>query len=262
MKDFENTQMNFYKTELHAHTSEVSPCADLRAPEVAERYIAAGYTTVNVTNHYCDYVMDPAGETWQEKIDHFLSGYRIMKDYAKDRLNVLLGCELRFVGSMNDYLIFGLTEAFLIAHPDLHRMTLKSFSGLAKENGLLIVQAHPFRNGMMVSDPALLDGIEVFNGHPGHDSRNDIADLWAKKFHLLRTSGSDFHHPTSIECAGIMTDTPVTNEQQLAGILRDETYLLHCSGPAAERDGMHDMPAKYGKEECNGTTADTSGQRA
>ncbi len=237
--------MSLFKTELHAHTAEVSPCAALRAPEVAERYIAAGYTTISVTNHYCDYVIDPAGETWQEKIDHYLSGYRIMKDYAGDRLQVLLGCELRFTESMNDYLVFGLSEEFLISHPDLHHMTLKSFSELARKSGLLLIQAHPFRDGMKISNPKLLDGIEVFNGSFGQDSRNDIAVQWAKKYHLLRTSGSDFHHATSLECAGILTETPVTNEKQLAEILRTGDCVLHCSGPAAERDGMHDMPAKY-----------------
>lgn len=234
-----------YKTELHAHTSEVSPCGELTAPEVAERYIADGYTTIVVTNHYCEYVIDKAGETWEEKINHYLSAYRIMKDYAKDRICVLLGCELRFVGSANDYLIFGLTEEFLITHPDLHKMSLKSFSALAHENGLLIVQAHPFRNGMTVVSPDLLDGIEVFNGHCNHKSRNQIADAWAKQHGLLRTSGTDFHHPYQSGVAGILTEEPILSQESLADVLKSGNYILHCAGPAAERDGMTDMPAKY-----------------
>ena len=234
-----------YKTELHAHTNEVSPCADLPANEVAERYIAAGYTTVTVTNHYCDYVIDRAGKSWQEKCDHFLSGYRLMKEYAGDRLNVLLGCELRFTENFNDYLIMGMTEDFLYEHPDLHHMTLKSFSALARESGLLVVQAHPFRNGMTVMDSKYLDGVEVFNGHSGHHSRNYLADELSRRYGLIRTSAADFHHPYhTADVAGIITDTPITSTEQLVSVLRSGDYTLICRGPAAEHDGMCDMPAK------------------
>ena len=41
-----------FKTELHAHTSEVSPCGHVTAPEVADRFIAQGYTSLVITNHY------------------------------------------------------------------------------------------------------------------------------------------------------------------------------------------------------------------
>ena len=60
--------------------------------------------------------------------------------------------------------------------------------------GCTVVQAHPFRNHCMIVPPGILDGIEIFNGHPGHDSRNDIATYWAEKFdYKIRTGGSDFH---------------------------------------------------------------------
>lgn len=234
-----------YKTELHAHTANVSPCADLPAEEVAERYIAAGYSTIVVTDHYTNYVIENAGDTWEEKIKHYTSGYRKMKEYAKDRLNVLLGCELRFTEKNNDYLVYGMNEEFLLAHPNLHQMTLRTFSDFSKEHGLLLIQAHPFRSGMTVVNPKRLDGVEVFNGHKGHDSRNAIADAWAHRYGLLRTSGSDFHHPDSAISGGIITKEPITSSTQLIDILRRGDCILRCSGPAAELDGMTDMPAKY-----------------
>ncbi len=234
-----------YKTELHAHTREVSPCANLSAAEVAERYIAHGYTTIVVTNHYCHYVIDPLEGSWEDKARYYLAPYRAMKDYAGDRLNVILGCELRFRENFNDYLIFGIDEEFLITHPNLHDMTLKDFSALARENGLLVIQAHPFRNGMTVVNPAYLDGMEAFNGHVGHDSRNPIADAWAKKHGLIRTSGTDFHHPHQSGVAGILTDAPIENSAQLCEILKSGDYILYCSGPRAEAEGISDSPAKY-----------------
>ncbi len=232
-----------FLTELHAHTSESSSCAKLTAHEVAERYIAQGYTTILVSNHYNRYNLDMGGDAWEDRINHHLAGYRALKEYAGERLCVLLGCELRFTENDNDYLIFGLDEEFLITHPDLHQMTLRSFSELARMHGLLIVQAHPFRNGMTVMRPEYLDGIEVFNGHPGHHSRNNIANIWAKQYGLIRTSGTDFHYPTQDGCGGIVTDEPIRSQADLLRILKSGAYVLRCSGPAAERDGMQDMPA-------------------
>ena len=233
-----------YKTELHTHTLLVSPCADTPLEDVVERYADAGYTTVFITDHYCDYVIDPAGETWEQKMEHYLSGYRAMKEMARGKFNVVLGCELRFLENFNDYLVFGMDEEFLLTHPELHKMTLKDFSAFAKENGLLLVQAHPFRTKMTVVKPQLLDGVEVFNGHRGHESKNYLANELANRYGLIKTSGSDFHHPNSVVSGGIMTDEPITTAQQLIEILRSGNYTLICQGPAAERDGMHDMPAK------------------
>ena len=234
-----------FKTELHAHSREVSPCADFTVQEVTERYLSDGYTSLVLTNHYTSGILESAGETWEERITYYLAPYRQMKEYAKGRLNILLGCELRFTENNNDYLILGVTEEFLIEHPELYRMNLKSFSALARENGLLVVQAHPFRNGMTVMPPAYLDGVEVFNGHMGHDSRNPIADAWAKKFGLLETAGTDFHHPHQNGVAGILTDEPIETWEQLLAVLKSGSYTLHCTGPRSEAEGIVDhSPAK------------------
>ena len=213
-----------YATELHAHTCLVSPCADLPLEDAVQRYAESGYHTVVVTDHYCDYVIDNAGDTWEQVVTHYVSGYKAMKEMAKGKFNVLLGCELRFVGSMNDYLVLGMDEEFLLAHPELHKMSLPSFSQFARENGLLLIQAHPFRNGMTVADPKGLDGIEIFNAHNTHDSRNYLAYALAKKEGLCGIAGSDFHHPYHWPAAGIMTEDPILSEKELLDILRAGTF--------------------------------------
>ena len=233
-----------YATELHAHTCLVSPCADLPLEDAVQRYAESGYHTVVVTDHYCDYVIDTAGETWEQVVAHYVSGYKAMKEMAKGKFDVLLGCELRFVGSMNDYLVLGMDEEFLLAHPDLHKMSLRTFSPFAREHGLLLIQAHPFRKRMVVMDPRLLDGVEVFNGHRKHESKNYLANELANRYGLIKTSGSDFHHPDSVISGGILTDEPITSVSQLIEVLRGGNYTLICQGPAAERDGMTNMPAK------------------
>ena len=234
-----------FKTELHAHTSEVSPCGHVTAPEVADRFIKEGYSSLVITNHYSAYIINNLTGTWREKMDYYMHPYYLMREHAGDRLHVILGCELRFEGNINDYLIYGITEEFLRENPDLHKMSLRSFAPLARENGFLVVQAHPFRNGIEIVPPELLDGMETFNGTPSYDGRNTIADAWAKRYDLIRTSGSDFHNPDQFGTGGILTSAAIRTGEELVAVLKSGDYTLHCEGPAAEREGITDYPAKY-----------------
>ena len=43
----------------------------------------------------------------------------------------------------------------------------------------VILQAHPFRDGMVLANPVSIDGIEVFNFHINHNSRIGIAAQYA-----------------------------------------------------------------------------------
>ena len=235
-----------YKTELHAHTNEASRCADFTLFEVADKYIAAGYTTLVLTNHYFYGRLwketEATGKNWTE---HYIETYRRMRDYAKGKMNILLGCELRFPENQNDYLVFGLDEEFLRKHPDINQLGHKAFSEFARENGLLFIQAHPFREKMTVVEPKYLDGIEVYNAHSGHDSRNYLANEEALRYGLIRTSGGDFHHPEHVPGdGGILTDFPIETMEQLVQTLKSGNYTLMCRGAAATRDRMTDMPAK------------------
>ena len=235
-----------YKTELHAHTWEASSCADFSACDVVDKYLAAGYSTVVVSNHYSETNMklelEAAGINWAE---HFIGAYRKMRDYAGDRMNILLGCEIRFLENTNDYLVFGMTEDLLRKYPNMHMMSYKTFSTFARENGMLFVQAHPFRDKMTIVNPKYLDGLEVFNAHYKHDSRNHLANEHALRNGLIRTSGGDFHHPDQTPGdGGILTDFPITTVEQLVETLKSGNYTLMCRGKAAQRDQMSDMPAK------------------
>lgn len=91
---------------------------------------------------------------------------------------------------------------------------------------MMVFQAHPFRDNMFITPPERLDGIEVYNGSIGHDSRNDVAYLWAQKLGLRMCSGTDFHHERHIIGGGIETDVPITSNAQLLDILRRGEYDL------------------------------------
>lgn len=216
-----------YKTELHCHSKPVSRCADNPPAAVVDTYVAAGYSTIVLTNH----LSPPSFEgmdalSWDEKIDYYMRDWEDARRAAGDRLHVLWGAELRLYGCDNDYLIYGVTEAFLRAHPTLLSMKLEEVSALLRQEGFLFVQAHPFRQGMKVQNPALFDGVEVYNGHFGHDSRNPIAQCWAEQYGKIRTGGSDYHHVNQPLTSGIETDSPITTSEQLLDTLRGGQYTL------------------------------------
>lgn len=216
-----------FKTELHCHSKSVSECARVSNEEIINKYKGAGYTTLVLTNHFnLGTQRFHKCEEYSDFVTVYLKGFEDLKRDAKGVLNVLLGMELRFTENTNDYLVFGITEDFLRNNEPLYNMNPESFSKLARENGLLFVQAHPFRNSMTIVQPWLLDGVEVFNGHMGHDSRNEIANLWAEKYNLIKTSGTDFHYNNVPANAGILTDFEIKDMDTLVKTLKGGEYEL------------------------------------
>ncbi|MBR6729124.1 MAG: PHP domain-containing protein [Clostridia bacterium] len=217
--------MSGFKTELHCHTIESSICGKVEAKEVVKAYIEAGYSTLVITDHYGERHIGRHGEV--DEVEHFLQGYRAAKQAAGGKINIILGMEISLAQhSFNDYLIYGDVEAALSAHPDLYQFDLPEFCDFAHKNNLVVYQAHPFRNKITVVDPAPLDGIEVFNSHPRHDSRNNIASDWAAHFKKRAIAGSDAHQMPDIARSGIIAETEITNEKELLSVLKKEAYSL------------------------------------
>jgi len=215
--------------ETHCHTSEVSGCGKSTGAEMAKAYAKAGYTGIVITDHFeintfrdcCPY------ENPQDMVKWYLSGSQAAKEAAVCK--VLWGIELRFTENTNDYLVYGLTEEQLVAlcRDHVFEWGIKQFSHYAKQRGILLFQAHPFRNGMMVNRPELLYGIEIFNGHPNHDSRNQMAQWWAEHYGLARISGSDAHHINLIATGGIMTDKTIQTMEDFCQVISEtKTKLL------------------------------------
>lgn len=220
--------MEKFLYEMHAHTAETSRCANVRAKMAVAAFIKAGYDGAVITDHFSPSTFERLDLSWDEKVTHFLKGYRAALKAADGKIHILLGMELRFdiPNDMNDYLVYGITEEFLRSNPEILTMGLSAFSALAHENGLLIFQAHPFRIGMRITNPKLLDGVEVYNGNPRHDSSNDFAKAWAKKHGLLQSSGSDYHEREDVARGGMYFDSEIkTNGQLLAASKSGKTEL-------------------------------------
>ena len=213
--------------ETHFHTMEVSSCGRVPAAEGVRRYHAAGYDGIVVTDHYTEGFFGdmPADTSWRDKLDQYLTGWRAARDAGGVLgMTVLLGLELRFAGSNNDYLVYGATPALLEAHPALYTLSPEVFSRFAKENGLWWAQAHPFRPGLTRCPPSCLDGLEVFNGNPRHDSHNGLAAAYAEEHGLTAIAGSDYHELPDLSGTGVRFHSEVTDNRTLLEGLRSGAF--------------------------------------
>lgn len=219
-----------YKIELHLHTKYVSICGQLDMHQLLDGYRDAGYSAIAVTDHFNRDTfrklnMDPAGEG--DHVKAFLDGFcRVREAAAPYGLTVYKGAELRFDGSNNDYLLFNYPDELLQNPERIFTMGLPAFSSLSREAGALLIQAHPFRYGCTPADRAFLDGVEILNMHPDHNSHNELAQIWSKELGLIKTSGSDCHKSHHIGRGGILADEIPADEANLVRLLRSGKYSL------------------------------------
>lgn len=218
------------KIETHLHTSESSPCASIPAREMVHKYVRAGYDIVVVTDHYNDWARQQFScDTWEDYARQAVKGYQAACEAVRNEqlpLRILYGVEIALSGSPNDYLVYGATPEWLSAHPDVCTLSLKELSELVHCDNMLLFQAHPFRTYCTPADPQYLDGAERYNGNPRHDNRNDQASAWIDAHGLSDSSGSDFHDDGDEARGGIITQTPVHSEAELAEVYRSGTYRL------------------------------------
>lgn len=220
-----------YKIELHAHTSPVSTCANF-TPEVGlSMYKERGVDGVVITNHFYPGGGYPDMEP-QAAIDKYLSDVRIARRVGEElQIKVYMGMEIRFPQNGNDYLLYGITEEDMPMLLSYLATDIETFSKAYRAPDRLLIQAHPFRNGMAEVDPALLDGIEVFNMHPGHNSRVGFAARCAASHpEWILTGGSDFHHLDHDGICVLRAKELPKDEKALAALLRSRDYRLDLSG--------------------------------
>ena len=213
-----------YKFELHAHSSPASGCSDLPPAELVERCKNAGAHGLVLTNHI---------GWWMRAEEKELFCKRYLQDYldtkeAGDKLGikVLFGFEARFPENENDYLIFGFDTNFI---PDMYEhvgTSEQEFFTACHSEDVLILQAHPFRKNMVPVDPTYLDGYEVFNLHPGHNSRVAVASKLHAQHGGVITGGTDLHHRdhegSLFTCFSQMPE----DEKALVHLLRSGDYVF------------------------------------
>ena len=218
-----------YKLELHAHTSPVSSCSELPPAEVISRLHAQGYHGVVITNHF--YSGGKFMKT-DDPVGTYLADYYAAKEAGEAvGMQVLLGAEYRFDENTNDYLVFGVTEALLRETVRRFDLTFEQFYEEYHGENLLILQAHPFRSGLVRAKPDHLDGIEAFNMHLHHNSRVAEAARWAKDNTLdIMTGGTDLHNPGYEGLCATRTKVLPKTSAELIALLREKDYLMEIAG--------------------------------
>lgn len=219
-----------YKIETHLHTNHTSKCGWLDAAALAEGYAKAGYAAIAVTDHYNRDTFEYLNIDTTcpgDVITPFLEGFRRMEaECAKWGLKVYKGAELRFDESCNDYLLYNYPDELLADPEKIFHLGIAAFAPLAREARALLVQAHPYRKKCTPAIACYLDGVEVLNCNPRHESRNDRAEEYAALHGLLRTGGSDCHRTEDIGLGGILTEELPEDAAGLTRLIREGRYTV------------------------------------
>lgn len=230
-KDLQNLLEEYkFKIEMHCHSNPASPCADFSPEEVVHIYSEIGYDAIVLTNHL-NFGLMKDGESAKDYVDRYMEDYyRAAEEAERTGLTLIYGIEARFTENSNDYLVYGVDgQETRNLFPNL-ATGLSDFRKKNHNDNMIFIQAHPCRHGCLRMEPSLLDGVEVINLHPHHNSMLGFAAKYAKEVGGIIVSGSDFHHPGTAGLGGIYTKTLPGNTFELADILRSGDYLLNLGG--------------------------------
>lgn len=216
-----------YKFELHAHSNPASSCSDLSPTELVQRCKKAGATGLVLTNHAVWWMKEEPKEAWCAK---YRKDYLDTKEAGKTQgPSVLLGFEIHFKDSENDYLVFGFDADFIPTVYDWMDKTAKEFYDAFHGEAMLMIQAHPNRNNMIEMGRDCVDGYEVFNLHPGHNSRVAFSSRLHQKQGGVITGGTDFHHRDHEGSLFTCFAELPQDEKHLVRLLRSGDYIFTTS---------------------------------
>ena len=214
-----------FKTEFHAHTNPVSGCSEISPEVCVKNYADSGYNSIIISNHF-----STGTKFYGEKekcLDFYFSDFDKAKEEGeKCGINVILGCEIRFSENFNDYLLFGIDKNTLVNAYDYLELGIEKFSKDFRSEKTVILQAHPFRNGMTEVLPSLLDGIESFNMHPNHNSRVAMAAKYAEENNFLVSAGTDYHHLGHEGMVAVLSKTEIKDSFDAANLLKSRDYIF------------------------------------
>lgn len=228
-----------YLYETHLHTREASACAKNSAQEMVQAAKDYGYAGIFVTNHawYGNTSVDRS-LPWEEWVHGFCAPFYTAKAYGDQiGLSVFFGYESCYQGT--EFLIYGVDEEWLLTHPEIKDATITEQLQLVREQGGLVMHAHPFREEAYIPRvrlfPELVDGVEGINAtHSSHlstahnDPRFDErAIAYAREHDLPMSAGSDVHR-TLMLGGGIAFQMPLVSGRDYAERIRGrkEDYVL------------------------------------
>lgn len=225
--------MASYKYQMHIHTSPCSACGRMSPAELCEALHEKGYQGTVLTNHFYH---------GNSGVDRSLSWNDFVSAYEKDYLECLEEAkkyDLDIIFSVEEVLIpgleilcYGVTPEILYANPELRDCTPERKVEILRQNGVLLIQPHPFREAFYIPNPGHLpleyiDGVEVYNrGNSTQEMNQKAVDFANENPHLIKTSSADAHTVDRVDCGGIITEKRIKNPKDLVSTLRNGNYTL------------------------------------
>ena len=241
--------MEEFLFDPHTHTAETSKCGHLPAAEVVDRYVRHGFSGLVVTDHlHPEYLSRiDTDHDWNKVMDHYLSGYHASRKRGDEvGFQVILGAELRFPENDNDYLVYGIDEDWLRSNPYVCCMSAREFWQKFHDQ-VLIIHAHPYRDGNTVVFEDAVHGTEIINGNPRHDNHNDLAlDLARRHPDFFRLAGSDTHQAGDEARAGVILPEKPADSFAYKDLIEQRRFRLW----SPEFQSFVDEDEKMRKEEA------------
>ena len=238
-----------YKYETHCHTSPVSKCGRAAVADTVNFYKELGYDGIFITNHFLDGNINPEARVlpYCDQIDYYFSDYEEgVRTGSEIGLKVFPGVELSYKGT--DFLIYGLDKDWYKAHPEILDMDKTEELAFMMDEGAFIIQAHPYREAHYIDHirlfPRSVHGAEVINSNQAWLS-NEMAEIYAEKYGLLKTAGSDNHWGGNIfsrlrekgfrpEIAGMCSDTELESVRDYIAGVRNGTMRIFLMNEKGE----------------------------
>ena len=220
-------QQNGYLYETHLHTRQGSACGVSDGAEMARGLYAHGYSGAVVTDHFFNgNCRVDRSLPWEERVRQFALGWEdCRREGERLGLSIWFGFEWNWRAA--EFLVHGLTPAWLYAHPDCDLLDPGAFSALVHADGGFIVRAHPFREAPYIPRgylfPTCVDAVEVLNGNPRHFEHPEYdrkALDYARQFGLPVTAGTDVHAADGIFGLGMAFDRPLRSHRALIEAIR------------------------------------------
>ncbi len=211
--------------DMHVHSSGISLCSVVSPKELIRRCKLSGLDGIVLTNHFSNGHVKGEEAAWRKKYEE---EFHIAKEEGdKQGLRVLFGIEVTPMSECGrDYLIYGVTPAFLYQEKMLYEYTQAELYKLAHNAGAVFFQAHPYRGRSLPTDPLHLDGVEI-NCHPlYYDNAKDKVTAYAAEHNLILTCGSDYHGDVYKAPCGVYFPENVCTEADIATAFRTGNYRL------------------------------------
>ncbi len=218
-----------FKYETHVHTSEASACASATGAAQAMLYKSRGYAGIIVTDHFFNgNSAIPREYTWEEKVECFARGYENAKKKGDEiGLDVYFGWEYSYKGA--DFLTYGLSKEWLKENPIVMDLDVNSYCDFIRDNGGIIIHAHPFREASYIPMIHLLprkcDGVEIVNSNRT-EFENKMAAMYCESYDLLPFAGSDNHSANQDKLNGVSFEKRIESAGEFVNLIKNKKYRL------------------------------------